>query len=195
MKHLAALCIAGALTACAAPQPSSVPHTSEPLSSNELAEALSRRASVSQAFVERPRAVAHPDDTQHCAAVLSLAQALASQGTTQTFTVDADAVRGAKADRAEGEFLRRAAEVQRDVVRLTMARGLPVDDERSALAALQSLSPLIPVPANARAGTPSARGAALPEQSGTDTNEKYKAYEDYMKRKGFKSHPSYTPGQ
>lgn len=127
---------------------------------------------------------------------------------------ETDAVCRVDVRNVESEYARRALDLQREVVRMERAN----DDDRGdsdahAEAAVYDLgliltlrSPMVSVPHNSRSGAGgggggsgkvvattnpkgSTGGVNPPEVEGSGST----AYDDYMKRKGFSSHPGYTP--
>lgn len=127
---------------------------------------------------------------------------------------EADAVRRADVRRVESEYARQALALQREVVRIE--RELDGDggvgDTHAEAAAydigllLTLQNPMLAVPLNSGNGKGKGAGGASgvkgsvnpgggtngvnpPQVEGTGST----AYDDYMKRKGFSSHPGYTP--
>ncbi|MBY0397527.1 MAG: hypothetical protein K2X91_13815 [Thermoleophilia bacterium] len=195
--------LAALLAGCASdPEPQAI-SPGEPATSTQadsITAAIDQRTSAAAAFLRRPSSstVAHPDDPDHCRMVLALARALAGDARrpVEIDPRDAAALTAADPATAEREFLARVAVAQRELIRARTMAGAGTAEDQAALKAIQSLVPVIAVPLNASAGSaPKAPTTVGPKPATPDaaSAERNRAVEDYLKRRGFKQHPTYTP--
>ncbi|MFT3685619.1 MAG: hypothetical protein QM783_11940 [Phycisphaerales bacterium] len=153
---------------------------------------IERRNRAAAAFLRRTSVTAHPADPAHCRMLRTIAEAFVadSKGPVLILADDAEVIGQADAAAAERAFVALAAAAQREIIRDRTLAGADTADVEAALAAIQSLTPMISVPANASAGAPT---AALGQAPAAASDDREKNVDDYLKRRGFKEHPGYTP--
>lgn len=186
-----------------------------PATSSEV-DLQRRQAAASSAFLSRlselETANPHPQDPDHHRAYESAARHMLARASallgdrgaavSTDPTPEAAAILRADVRRVESEYARQALALQREVVRSARgpsAEGGPADAAAFDLGLLLTLrNPMISVPGNTLRGTnfagasPVVKGAAEPSTPQVEGSGNA-AYDEYMKRKGFTSHPAYAP--